>query len=273
MADACVTFSDLTLGYSSHAAVHHLSGALAAGSLTAIIGANGSGKSTLLKGIAGILSPLSGGCIVSQGRRVAFLAQRSEIDLHFPAQVRDLVSLGLWQRRGLFGRVTAEDKARVEAAISTVGLAGFEDRDLNTLSGGQFQRALFARVIVQDADLILLDEPFNHVDAKTVADLLGLIRNWHGEGRTVVVVAHDLELVRAAFPETLLLARRPIAWGPTSEVLTEANLRAASHFSEAWRDDAPWCEPEAGHDDHEHDDHHEHGHEHHHHGHRHGAVA
>lgn len=270
MADVCVTFSDLTLGYSSHAAVHHLSGELAGGSLTAIIGANGSGKSTLLKGIAGILSPLSGRCTVSHGRRVAFLAQRSEIDLHFPAQVRDLVSLGLWQRRGLFGRVTADDRARVEAAIGAVGLAGFEDRDLNTLSGGQLQRALFARVIVQEADLILLDEPFNHVDVKTVADLLGLIRNWHSEGRTVVVVAHDLELVRAVFPQALLLARRPIAWGPTAEVLTEANLRAASHFSEAWRDDAPWCEPETGHGRADHHGHDEHDHAHHH---KHGAAA
>lgn len=271
MTDACVTFSDLTLGYSSHAAVHHLSGHLANGSLTAIIGANGSGKSTLLKGIAGILSPLSGRCAVTAGKRVAFLAQRSGIDPHFPAQVRDLVSLGLWQRRGLFGRVTSDDKARVQAAIDAVGLSGFEDRDLDTLSGGQLQRALFARVIVQDADLILLDEPFNHVDVKTVADLLGLIRSWHAEGRTVVVVAHDLDLVRAAFPQTLLLARRPVAWGPTSEVLTEANLRAASHFSEAWRDDAPWCEPAPGHDHHH--GHSGHGHDHHHHDHKHGAAA
>lgn len=263
MTDGCVTFSDLTLGYSSHAAVHHLSGALQTGSLTAVIGANGSGKSTLLKGIAGILTPMSGNLSVAAGIRVAFLAQRSEIDLHFPAQVRDLVSLGLWQRRGLFGRHTAEDKTRVLAAIAAVGLAGFEDRDLDTLSGGQLQRALFARVIVQDAELILLDEPFNHVDAKTVADLLGLIRKWHSEGRTVAVVAHDLELVRASFPQSLLLARRPIAWGPTAEVLTEANLRTASHFSEAWRDDAPWCEPAPGHDHHhdhrDHDHHQKHG--------------
>lgn len=273
MADACVTFSDLTLGYASHAAVHHLSGEFAAGSLTAIIGANGSGKSTLLKGIAGILSPLSGKLAIAPGKRVAFLAQRSEIDLHFPAQVRDLVSLGLWQRRGLFGRISTGDKAKVAAAIEAVGLTGFEDRDLDTLSGGQMQRALFARVIVQDADLILLDEPFNHVDAKTVADLLGLIRHWHGEGRTVVVVAHDLELVRAVFPQTLLLARRAIAWGPTAEVLTEANLRQASHFSEAWRDDAPWCEPAPGHDHHHHDGHDHHHHDHHGHDHRHGAAA
>ena len=211
MSDTAVTFSDLTLGYAAHAAVHHLSGALKTGSLTAIVGANGSGKSTLLRGIAGILNPLSGSVRIAPATSVAYLAQRSGIDLSFPAQVRDLVSLGLWQRRGLLGRKSPIDAETVRAAIAAVGLVGFEDRDIDTLSGGQLQRALFARVIVQDAKLILLDEPFNAIDASTATDLLNLIRQWHRQGRTVVVVVHDLELVRAAFPETLLLARRPVA--------------------------------------------------------------
>ena len=100
-----------------------------------------------------------------------------------------------------------------------VGLDGFENRPIDTLSGGQLQRALFARVLVQDADLILLDEPFNAIDAKTVGDLIALIKRWHGESRTVMVVVHDLDLVREHFPETLLLARQPVAWGATSETL------------------------------------------------------
>jgi len=271
MTDACVTFSDLTLGYGSHAAVHHLTGALRQGSLTAIVGANGSGKSTLLKGIAGMLAPMSGRCQVGRGVSAAYLAQRAEVDMHFPAQVRDLVAMGLWPRRGLFGRTSADDRVRVAKAIAAVGLDGFEDRDLDTLSGGQLQRALFARVIVQDADLILLDEPFNAVDVRTIGDLIGLIRGWHAEGRTVAVVAHDLDMVRAVFPEALLLARRPVAWGPTASVLTEDNLREARHFSEAWRDDAPWCEPAGdshGHHDHDHDGHHHHGQPH-----KHGEAA
>jgi len=124
-----------------------------------------------------------------------------------------------------------------------VGLDGFEHRAIDSLSGGQLQRALFARVLVQDANLILLDEPFNAVDAKTIRVLLSLIQRWHGEGRTVMVVVHDLDLVRQYFPETLLLARRPVAWGKTAEVMTPENLKQAWQIHEAWDDQAPWCAP------------------------------
>jgi len=241
MTDTCLTFDDLTLGYGSHPAVHHLSGSVKTGSLTAIVGANGSGKSTLLKGIVGVLKPMSGVCRRAAGVRIAYLPQQSELDRSFPARVVDLVSLGLWPRRGLLGRVTVEDRASVAKALMAVGLDGFEKRPIDTLSGGQLQRALFARVLVQDADLILLDEPFNAIDTRTVGDLVALIKRWHGEKRTVLVVVHDLELVRAAFPEALLLARRPIAWGETREALAPQNLLKARRFHEAWNDDAPWC--------------------------------
>lgn len=261
MTDACLTFKDLTLGYSSHPAVHHLNGSIKAGSLTAVVGANGSGKSTLMKGIVGVLKPMAGSCTVAPGKRIAYLPQQSELDRSFPARVIDLVSLGLWPRRGLLGRYTKEDREAVSHALMAVGLEGFEKRSIDTLSGGQLQRTLFARVLVQDADIILLDEPFNAVDAKTVGDLIRLIKRWHGENRTVMVVAHDLELVRAHFPNTLLLARQPVAWGETIETLRPENLLRARRFDEAWHDDAPWCEPEPGHvHAHSHDDHHHHEH-------------
>lgn len=265
MTRPCLTFHDLTLGYNSHPAVHHLGGAVRKGSLTAVVGANGSGKSTLMKGIVGALKPMAGGIALAGGMRLAYLPQQSEIDRSFPARVIDLVSLGLWSRRGLLGRHTAQDRAAVANALQAVGLEGFETRPLDTLSGGQFQRALFARVLVQDADLILLDEPFNAIDAKTVGDLIALIKRWHGEERTVMVVAHDLDLVRQNFPETLLLARSPVAWGATSATLTAENLLRARRFHEAWEDDAPWCEP-GEHHDHDGHDHggsaHDHGHAH-----------
>ena len=130
----------------------------------------------------------------------------------------------------------------MQKAIDTVGLTGFEHRVLDTLSGGQLQRALFARVLVQDADLILLDEPFNAIDARTLTDLIALIGRWHKEGRTIAVVVHDHELVRAHFPESLLIARELVAWGPTAEVLNPVNLERARHFRETWDDNAPWCE-------------------------------
>jgi zinc/manganese transport system ATP-binding protein len=270
MAEASLTFRDLTLGYNSHPAVHHLNGTVKTGSLTAIVGANGSGKSTLMKGIVGVLKPMEGESLAAPGARIAYLPQQSELDRSFPARVVDLVSMGLWPKRGLLGRHTAEDRETVKRALMAVGMDGFEARPIDTLSGGQLQRALFARVLVQDAEIILLDEPFNAVDARTVTDLVALIKRWHGEKRTVMVVAHDLDLVRQHFPQTLLLARRPIAWGPTSEALKPENLLRARRFDEAWHDDAPWCEPEP----HEHggDDHtHLHAHEHHHH-HEHGEA-
>jgi zinc/manganese transport system ATP-binding protein len=265
MTDASLTFRDLTLGYNDHPAVHHLNGSVKIGSLTAVVGANGSGKSTLMKGIVGVLKPMAGESLKMPGARIAYLPQQSELDRSFPARVVDLVSMGLWPKRGLLGRYTAEDKASVKRALMAVGLEGFEARPLETLSGGQLQRALFARVLVQDAEIILLDEPFNAIDARTVTDLVALIKRWHGEKRTVMVVVHDLGLVREHFPETLLLARHPVAWGPTSEALKPENLLRARRFDEAWHDDAPWCEPEPhdhAHDDHahSHDDHHHHDH-------------
>lgn len=274
MADACLTFNDLTLGYNSHPAIHHLAGVLRKGSLTAIAGANGSGKSTLLKGIVGILRPMSGAVTVHAGTRIAYLPQQSEIDRSFPARVIDLVALGLWPARGLLGRRSAADMARVSETLNAVGLRGFENRPIDTLSGGQMQRALFARVLLQDANLILLDEPFNAIDAKTIQDLVRMIESWHGEKRTVMVVLHDMELARQHFPEALLLARKAVAWGPTADALSPERLLEARRFDEAWHDDAPWCadEHEAAHT--HHDDHHEHdhhGHDHKHAGHRHAA--
>lgn len=225
-----LAFRDLTLGYNRYPAVHHLSGTVQAGSLLAIVGANGSGKSTLLKGIVGLVTPMDGAVLRDPTMRLAYLPQQSELDRSFPARVSDLVSMGLWPRRGLLGRHTAEDRERLDDALAAVGLAGFAARGIDALSGGQLQRALFARVLLQDADLILLDEPFNAVDHRTVEALVALIEQWHEEKRTVLVVVHDLELVRAHFPQTLLLARRLVAWGPTAQVLTPAHLASARHF-------------------------------------------
>lgn len=244
MTEACLTFRDLTLGYNRHPAVHHLNGVVSKGSLTAVVGGNGSGKSTLMKAIVGLLRPLGGSCAVAPGTQLAYLPQLSELDRSFPARVVDLVSLGLWPRRGLLRRHRAQDRLAVSDALMAVGLEGFEKRPVDSLSGGQLQRALFARVLVQDADLILLDEPFNAIDARTITDLVALIKNWHGERRTVIVVVHDLDLVREHFPKALLLARWPIAWGDVHDTLSAENLLRARSYSEPWDEHAPWCAPD-----------------------------
>lgn len=242
---APLVLNDLTLGYDGHPAVHHLEGRFLPGSLTAVVGPNGSGKSTLLKGITGALKPL-GGSIDRGGlapRQIAYLPQSAEIDRSFPSTVADLVALGHWSRRGLFGAITGPDYRAMRDVLTAVGLTGFEHRTLDTLSGGQLQRALFARLMLQDADVILLDEPFTAIDERTVADLIALVRRWHGEHRTVIAVLHDTEMVRAHFPDTLLMAREPIAWGPTTDALKAENLLVARRMTEAWDEHAPWHEP------------------------------
>jgi zinc/manganese transport system ATP-binding protein len=229
---AHVIFDNLSLGYRDHRALHQFNGELLAGSLTAVVGPNGSGKSTLMKAMAGVLAPLSGTCTVTAGARVAYLPQLSELDRTFPARVIDLVRLGLWPHRGFLGWHGKADQARVAQAIQTVGLDGLAHRAIGELSGGQLQRALFARVLLQDADLILLDEPFNAIDATAVADLMQLIRHWHADGRTVVAVLHDLNLVRAHFPQTLVLAGRALAWGHTNSVLTSEDVHESVGMDE-----------------------------------------
>jgi zinc/manganese transport system ATP-binding protein len=238
---------DLTLGYDRHPAIHHLDGAVESGALLAVIGPNGAGKSTLFKGIVGILAPLAGAidrCGLAT-RDIAYLPQIAEIDRSFPIHVYDLVAMGLWRRTGAFGAIGRVERDRIHGAIAAVGLTGFERRTIATLSGGQMQRVRFARLLLQDARLIVLDEPFNAVDARAVADLVAIVHRWHAEGRTVLAALHDLDLVRAHFPQALLLAREAVAWGDTGRVMTPENLATARRMCEAFDDQAAECRVEA----------------------------
>ncbi|MEM9782621.1 MAG: zinc ABC transporter ATP-binding protein AztA [Pseudomonadota bacterium] len=225
----------LSLGYNHEAVVRDLKAEIATGSMTAIVGPNGAGKSTLLKGIAGQLSPLEGSVALHavDRRKIAYLPQRTDIDAAFPISVIDLVAMGLWHEIGPFGRLRPAHRALVDEAIAAVGLTGLERRPMGSLSGGQMQRTLFARLLLQDAALVLLDEPFAAVDASTQVDLLKLVGRWQAEGRTVLSVLHDHDTVRAHFPETLMLARDLVAHGPTEEVLTAENQFRARQMCEA----------------------------------------
>jgi len=238
-----IELEDVTLGYERHPAVHHLSGGFAAGP-TAVIGPNGGGKSTLLKGVMGLLRPLAGRIAVHglDRRDIAYLPQQAEIDSEFPISVIDTVLLGHWRRVGPFRPLTRALRADAGRALAAVGLAGFEARPIGSMSAGQRQRVLFARVLLADSPIILLDEPFTAIDHKTTADLLDLVLRWGAEGRTVVAVLHDVEQVRRHFPATLLLAREAIGWGPTAEILTADNLAKARAMSEAWDEDAHFCD-------------------------------
>jgi zinc/manganese transport system ATP-binding protein len=240
---AQLQFHDVTLGYDRHPAVHHLSGEIGTGALLAVVGPNGAGKSTLFRGIIGVLRPFAGS--ISLGgldvRDIAYLPQVTDIDRSFPISVFDFVGTGLWRATGFFGGIGKTLRERIARALLAVGLTGFENRSIGTLSGGQFQRLLFARVLLQDARLIVLDEPFNAVDFRTAADLLALVKRWTAEGRTVLAALHDMDLVRTHFPETLLLAREVVAWGTTAEVLTSEHLEEARRMCEAFDDSATAC--------------------------------
>lgn len=259
--------------------MHHVSGSFDVGTATALVGPNGAGKSSLLAAIGGLIrrghhaATVEGRIVRRDTASVAYLPQAAEIERSFPVRVHELVAMGLWSRIGAFAGLSSEDRQRVTQALDAVGLRGFERRLLGELSVGQVQRALFARVLVQDARLILLDEPFNAIDTRTTTDLLQLLSRWKHEARTVIAVLHDLDQVRAHFDQTLLLAREPIAWGPTAQVLHAEHLFKARQMAEAWDESAAPCERAGGHgsqgedvhahdgDGHAHDHSHDHSHD------------
>ena len=231
-----VTIDDLTVAYDRIPAVHHLSGTFGAGSLTAIVGPNGAGKSTLLKAVAGLMKPDQGRITVADGGAVGYLPQRADIERSFPISVWDLVALGLWREAGALRAIEGQRLAGIRDALHMVGLEGLSRRAIGTLSAGQFQRVLFARLIVQDSPVILLDEPFTSLDERTTSDLLKVVGKWHEDGRTVIAVLHEMEHVIAHFPHCLLMAREPVAWGVTREVLSPTNLDRARRLAHGFNE-------------------------------------
>ncbi len=232
---AAITLDNLTISYDRKPAVHHLNGAFSAGSLTAVAGPNGAGKSTLLKALAGIVRADEGQIRIDRGLSpVGYLPQVAELEREVPLTVLELVASGFWNQCGSFHTISRRERRLALDALDLVGLGTLEHRSLASLSVGQFQRMLFARLIVQDAPLILLDEPFAAVDAPTMRRLLDLMLMWHRDGRTVICVLHDLELIRRMFPSCLLLARECVAWGNPAEVLRPEKIAAAGNFQSAW---------------------------------------
>lgn len=222
----------VSVSYRGHPALKNISGTFLPGSLTAIVGPNGGGKSTLLKTILGLVTLESGRIECQNFHRsdIAYLPQKSEIDRLFPLTVGDVVGLGLCHQEGFFKRIGPDSYRKIAQALKEVGMSRCFHRSLHTLSGGQFQRVLFARLALQEAPVILLDEPFAAVDSYTIDDLIQIILGWHRQGRTIIVVSHDIDLVREFFPETLLLVNHCLAWGETQNVATLENFREAKRL-------------------------------------------
>ena len=183
-----IEIQNLTLAYQGHPAVHHVTGRFLPGSLTAIVGPNGAGKSTLLGALSGQLQAAEGSIHFGRAQKceLAYLPQQSSIDREFPIRVVDVVLLGAWRELKSFNRVTALMRVHATEALAAVGLVGFERRLIGELSVGQLQRVLFARLLMQDAPIILLDEPFNALDTRTADDLLQVVLTWHRQARTVI---------------------------------------------------------------------------------------
>lgn len=212
-----LSLKNVTVGYDRHPIIHHVNLSVDKGQMVAIIGPNGGGKSTLLKTILNELIPMEG-TIENSFKKIGYISQLFNVNHSFPVSVGFFVSSALIKQVGLFKTV---NKNLINEALSAVKLDGFKNKYLSTLSGGQFQRVQFARIYLQKPDLLLLDEPFSAIDQKTSHELINLLKQWNKEGKTIIAVMHDLNLVREHFPYTVALAKEVIACGETDKVLTE----------------------------------------------------
>lgn len=243
-----VTFENVTVRFGHHVALQDISGGFHEGSLTAIAGPNGAGKSTLLKTIVGIVRPRAGRVVIERQTPISYLPQASSLQRDFPLSVMQAVCTGLWGGIGNGGSISKAMREKARQALAEVGIGGLEERQISGLSGGQFQRLLFARVILQNAPLILLDEPFTAVDAETTARLIQIVLGWHRQGRTVICVLHDLLLIQKYFPDSFVLAGKCLGHGHTHKMLEQKLLSFDLDMAEL----CPGTEDETHHR-HEHD--------------------
>ena len=224
---------DLTVSYGATPALWDIDLDVPRGVMCAIVGPNGAGKSTLIKAALGLVRPVAGhvrflGRPVAQMRgRIGYVPQRHSVDWDFPTTVRDVVEMGLYRSLGWFRRPGRAARASAMAALAEVGMQDYADRQISQLSGGQQQRVFLARALVQDAPILILDEPLAGVDATTEAVIIDLLKRLRDAGRTIIVVHHDLTTVQSHFDWLVMLNVRIIAQGPVHEVYTPQNLRAA----------------------------------------------
>ncbi|WP_404400214.1 metal ABC transporter ATP-binding protein [Pelagibacterium halotolerans] len=231
--DLAVHVEDLTVSYHSKPVLWDIDFDVPPGVMAAIVGPNGAGKSTLIKSILGLVQPTAGHVTIfgrpykAQRRRVGYVPQRSSVDWDFPTTALDVVTMGLYGQLGWLRRPGKAERAEALNALEMVGMQDFADRQISQLSGGQQQRVFLARALVQQADVYFLDEPMAGVDATTERAIVDILRTLRDQGKTVIVVHHDLQTVKSYFDWLLIVNVRVVAQGPVSEVYTAANLRKA----------------------------------------------
>ena len=226
-----IAVRDLTVAYDDRPVIWDVDLEVPAGVLMAIVGPNGAGKTTLIKAMLDLVRPAAGqveilGQPYRKSRdRVGYVPQRGSVDWDFPTNVLDVVQMGRYRALGWIRRPGQRDRELALEALDKVSMREFADRQISQLSGGQQQRVFLARALVQDADVYLMDEPFQGVDATTERAIVTLLKDLRSEGKTVVCVHHDLQTVPDYFDWVALLNIRKIASGPVSEVYNETNLR------------------------------------------------
>ncbi len=218
-----IEIKNLTVAYGENIALEDLNLNIEVGSLMALVGPNGAGKSTLIKAILKFLKQITGEIKIN-AKTLAYVPQRNSVDWDFPTTLFDVVEMGCYGRVGLFKRVSKEEKQKVLKAIEQVGMLEFKDRQISELSGGQQQRAFIARALVQEADIYLMDEPFQGVDSTTEKSIVEILKQLKAEGKTIIVVHHDLQTVPAYFESVALINKTVIVSGKVSEVFTQENI-------------------------------------------------
>jgi manganese/zinc/iron transport system ATP- binding protein len=221
---------DLTVAYKEKPVLWDVDLDIPKGKLLAIVGPNGAGKSTLLKSILGIVPSSAGSVLIfdnpyeKQRKKVGYVPQRGTVDWDFPTTVLDVVLMGSYGRLGWFTRPGKKEKKQALSCLEKVGMEFFADRQISQLSGGQQQRVFLARALLQDAEIYFMDEPFAGVDAATEKAIISVLKELRKQGKTVIVVHHDLQTLKEYFDWVFLLNVRRIALGPCSKVLTKKNL-------------------------------------------------
>ena len=218
-----IEIKNLTVAYGENIALEDLNLNIETGSLMALVGPNGAGKSTLIKTILKFLKQITGEIKIN-AKTLAYVPQRNSVDWDFPTTLFDVVEMGCYGRVGLFKRVNKEEKQKVLKAIEQVGMLEFKDRQISELSGGQQQRAFIARALVQEADIYLMDEPFQGVDSTTEKSIVEILKKLKSEGKTIIVVHHDLQTVPTYFESVALINKAVIVSGKVSEVFTQENI-------------------------------------------------
>lgn len=225
-----IEIKDLSVSYGRKRVLSNIFLNIEKGKIYGVVGPNGAGKSTLFKSVLSLIDinagdiKITGGTLADNRKKIAYVPQKDDVDWNFPAVVNDIVLMGRYPHKKVFSRLNAKDQDIADKAMEQLGIIDLKNRQIGELSGGQQQRVFLARAMAQEADIFLLDEPFVGVDMTTEDRIIKTLKKLATEGKTMLVVHHDLSTVEDYFDMVVLLNQRLIAAGPTKSTFTEENI-------------------------------------------------